>query len=340
MPKRLVRTSILLLMISLGVLTIHPVYAGRISIAVTMPQLKPVVQEIGGERISVECIIPAGADPHSYEPSEQLLMKILSNASLIVMSGPTHLLIEKKIWELHDRGVLGIPVIDYRDYVTEGLKILKNMKTETPNPHGYMFSLTGLEAIAKAIAKKLIKIDPENREYYERNLERYLSKLSSIRNEIRGLGIQGARVILLGPPMQYVAEDLNLRIIDWILPELSIEVTERDVSRIEEEIRSGKADLVFVSDLELSRQGKFLSLLKERKIPYVVVPVLSLSNEPHMISLFAATSLKYRSGLMIGGSREGDLWRSMLIPSITANVILAFLLVLLLLKVRSYARER
>jgi len=336
--ERLVTTCILLI-ISLGVLTIHPVYADRISVAVTMPQLKSVVQEIGGERVLVECIIPAGADPHSYEPSEQLLTKILSNASLIVMSGPTHLLIEKKIWELHDRGVLESPIVDYRDYVREGLKILKNMKTGTPNPHGYMFSLMGLEAIAKAVAKGLIEIDPGNQGYYKMNLEKYLSKLSSIKNEIRELGIQEIKVILLGPPMQYVAEDLGLRIIDWILPELSIEVTERDVSRIEGEIRSGEADLVFVSDLELSRQGKFLGLLKDRKIPYVVVPVLSLSDEPHMISLFAATSLKYRSELAISGSGESGLWRSMLTPSITANIILALLLVLLLLKVRSYARE-
>jgi len=338
-PVRRVKTCILLL-ISLGTLMIHPVYADKISVAVSMPQLKPVVQEIGGERVSVECIIPAGADPHSYEPSEQLLMKTLSNASLIVMSGPTHLLIEKKIWKLHDRGVLESPIIDYRDYVREGLKILNNLKTGTPNPHGYMFSLMGLEAIAKAITKKLIEIDPENRGYYEMNLEKYLSKLSSIKDEIRKLEVQGIRAILLGPPMQYVAEDLGLRVVDWVLPELSIEVTEGDVSRIEDEIVSGEADLVFISDLELSRQGKFLGLLRERKIPYVVVPVLSLSNEPHMISFFAATLLKYRSELVIGGAGESDLWKSMLVPSITANIILAFLLALLLLKVRSYARER
>ncbi|MCD6260588.1 MAG: zinc ABC transporter substrate-binding protein [Thaumarchaeota archaeon] len=339
MLERLATTCILL-MISLGALTIRPVYADRIMVAVTMPQLKSVVQEIGGEKISVECIIPAGADPHSYEPSEQILTKILSNASLIVMSGPTHLLIEKKIWELHNRGVLKSPIIDYRDYVREGLRILKNAKTGTPNPHGYMFSLMGLEAIAKAVTKKLVEIDPENREYYEVNLNRYLTKLSSIRDEIRRLGVQGVRVVLLGPPMQYVAEDLDLKIVDWILPELSIEVTEGDVLRIEDEIRSGEADLVFVSDLELSRQGKFLGLLKEHRIPYVVVPVLSLSDDPHMIPLLAATSIKYGSGLMVGSSGEGGLWRSMLIPSITANIILALLVALLLLKVRSYARER
>ena len=110
--------------------------------------------------------------------------------------------------------------------------------------------------------------------------------------------------------------------------------------RDRDEIRSGKADLVFVSDLELSRQGKFLGLLKEHRIPYVIVPVLSLSNDPHMIPLLAATSIKYRSGLTVGGSGEGGLWRSMLIPSITANIILTLLVTLLLLKVRSYARER
>ncbi|RLG01089.1 MAG: hypothetical protein DRN49_02040 [Thaumarchaeota archaeon] len=332
-------TICVLLTISLEVLTIHPVYTDKFLVAVTMPQLKPIIQEIGGEKVLVECIIPAGADPHSYEPSEQLLMKILSNASLIVMSGPAHLLIEEKIWELYDRGILEIPIIDYRDYVKEGLKIMKNMKTGTPNPHGYMFSLMGLEAVAKAVAKKLIEIDPENQRYYEMNLEKYLSKLSSIRNEIKGLGIQGVKVILLGPPMQYVAQDLGLKVVDWVLPELSIEVTEGDILRIENEIKSGEADLVFISDLELSRQGKFLGLLRERKIPYVVVPVLSLSSEPHMISFFAATSLKYRSESVIGRSGESDLWRSILIPSITANIILAFLLVLLLLKVRSYAKE-
>ena len=41
----------------------------RMRVVATTPILADLAQQIAGERASVHSLVPAGADPHSYEPS-------------------------------------------------------------------------------------------------------------------------------------------------------------------------------------------------------------------------------------------------------------------------------
>ena len=67
---------------------------GKIIIAVTATPLIYVASLIGGDRVVVYSLVPAGVDPHHFEPSTSFLVNSLSNATIVLMTGPvsyTHL---------------------------------------------------------------------------------------------------------------------------------------------------------------------------------------------------------------------------------------------------------
>ncbi|MSX95184.1 MAG: hypothetical protein F2739_01415, partial [Actinobacteria bacterium] len=59
---------------------------GRPKIIATTPLMGDLVKQVGGDAVSVEVLIPRGADPHDFEPSASQAAR-LRDASLIVSNG-------------------------------------------------------------------------------------------------------------------------------------------------------------------------------------------------------------------------------------------------------------
>lgn len=57
-----------------------------IAVAVTIPPLRQFVEAVGGDRVSVMVMVPAGANPHTYEPTPGQL-RALSDTDVYVMVG-------------------------------------------------------------------------------------------------------------------------------------------------------------------------------------------------------------------------------------------------------------
>jgi len=331
-PKNMLLAALLLALITS--LTVHAqAQAGnRVLVLVTAPSLKTVVEAVGGDRVEVKSILPAGADPHSYEPIPQELLSLVSNASLIVMTGPHHFPVEERLGELAEEGLLRTPILDYRDYLDYGLSILSIPDTGAQNPHGYIYSITGLRAIAKACAAELSRIDPKNSDYYEKRLRSYLGKLSSLEERVRRMRVEGVRVILGGPALQYLAEDLGLKVEGIILKAHGAEPTPEDVMNAVRAVKDKRVELVMLSDLELKDNPELARMLRENGVRYVVVPLLEVSDQPELAPLLAAALLK--SNVQDYGGSTTSLLEIIALPSLLANLILILFLVLLIMKVR------
>ena len=78
--------------------------ASKLNVAVTLQPYAKIVEEIGGDRVSVITMIPPNADPHSYEPKPSVL-KTFSKAELYLSDSsgldqvwlPRFLSVNKKI---------------------------------------------------------------------------------------------------------------------------------------------------------------------------------------------------------------------------------------------------
>jgi len=315
-------------MLNAGISAYHASPA-KLGIAVSTEDLASVVKFIGGDYVNVKVLIPPGTDPHHYELTENQLISILSGTSLVVLSGPSHLVIEERIKELTQYSIINALVVDYRDYVHWGLKLLTT-KAGGVNPHGYTYSLTGLKSVAEAVAHALKDLDPGNSAYYEARLDAYLRNLEGVKEVINELNVGRVNTVLLTPVLQYLVNDINVTLVDVILPELDVEPSESDVNKLVSYVRNGYADLILLSDLEAMKFSKLVNVLMTEKVPYTVIPVLKMVSNPHLIPLVASLSIKSATlGTNLVGSSEvgGD---PLKYASLAANALLALMLILTL----------
>jgi zinc transport system substrate-binding protein len=139
-------------------------------------------KEVGKDRVDVSLIIPAGVEPHDWEPSIQDIQQI-QQADIIIVNGVGFENWLKSIEKLN----LELDIIDS----SIGVNIIKDIADEQESMLGdpHIWLNPNLAKIqVKNIVNGLIKSDPDNSQYYNDNYESYIKKLDildlKIRNEL------------------------------------------------------------------------------------------------------------------------------------------------------------
>jgi zinc transport system substrate-binding protein len=136
-------------------------------------------REVGKDRVDVSLIIPAGIEPHDWEPSIQDIQQI-QQADIIIVNGVGFENWLKSIEKLN----LELDIIDS----SIGVNIIKDIVDDQESPLGdpHIWLNPNLAKIqVKNIANGLIKLDPDNSQYYNDNYERYIKKLDALDLKIR-----------------------------------------------------------------------------------------------------------------------------------------------------------
>ncbi|HLS29235.1 MAG TPA: zinc ABC transporter substrate-binding protein [Flavobacteriaceae bacterium] len=148
--------------------------------------LTDILYEIGKDSIEVHNLAPVGTDPHEYEPVPEDI-KFATNADLFVQNG-MHLeggdngwfsKLTKSVNADKNRIVKASENVEPIYLIGEG-----KIKNEEVNPHSFISPVVGIE-MAKTIGESLIAVDPDNKEFYQKNMEDYLAKLKEVEAEYR-----------------------------------------------------------------------------------------------------------------------------------------------------------
>ena len=135
---------------------------------------------IGDEKIVVSIIIPPGIEPHDWDQSIQDLQN-MQNADMIVINGAGFEPWIAKLISVNPN----ILIID----TSNGISLLEKDKqmfnAEIQNdPHVWLNPVLAKKQVQN-ILNGLIKIDPQNTDYYQENFNAYNSKLIQLDTKIR-----------------------------------------------------------------------------------------------------------------------------------------------------------
>jgi ABC-type Zn uptake system ZnuABC Zn-binding protein ZnuA len=148
----------------------HDNVATPIPVVTTFSTLNSFVQGVGGNRVSVQNLVPIGASPEEYQPAPQDIA-VLSKARLIVQNGSGI-----EVWLAHtlaDASAQNATIITLSD----GLPHIDH------NPHLWMDPVLARAYVGK-IRDALDKIDPADAAYYAHNANAYDAKLSRLQQWI------------------------------------------------------------------------------------------------------------------------------------------------------------
>jgi len=171
----------------------------RLKVVVTILPQAEFVEKVGGEMVEVTVMVPPGASPHTYEPTPKQLFEV-SEADIYFQVGSGidfERLFMRKISEVN-RQMLVVNC-------SEGIRIVNR------DPHVWLSPINA-EVMVKNIYRGLTAVNPENEEYYRRNMEHYIEELKKLDEEIRKtLEVLSVRYFMIyHPAWSYFAREYNL----------------------------------------------------------------------------------------------------------------------------------
>ncbi len=188
------------------------VLGNKIHIVASILPLADFARQVGGERVDVEVLVPAGASPHTYELTPAQL-RAVSHARLLVLNGAgLEFWANKVISSANNPRLIVVTLSD-------GLKIIAG-ETDEPggNPHTWLSPINAMHDVEK-IRDALVQADPAGAETYRISTEKYLGELRKLDSEIRAAatGFSSRKFIAFHAAWAYFANDYGLEEVDVMI---------------------------------------------------------------------------------------------------------------------------
>ena len=200
-------------------------------IGATIFPLYDIAKNVAGDKIEVVLVAPAGASPHTFEPSPADI-KNLSGSRVIFSIGEG-----LDNWtQAIAAALLGTAVKP----VSEGIVLIMTEEDEEEeeenghheeaeeghehhhgdtNPH-YWLSVPNAKIIAENITAEIILLDPENEAYYRENLSEYNTRLDDADSAVRLMlrNIPNKNIITMHDAWPYFAQEYGLEVVGTFEP--------------------------------------------------------------------------------------------------------------------------
>jgi zinc transport system substrate-binding protein len=255
---------------------------GKTVVAVTLLPQAGFVEAIGGDKVEVVVMVPPGASPHTYEVTPDQMAQLSKAKMYAKVGSPVEF---ELVWMdkliAQNKGMLvvdcsrGIQLME----MTEGEHEHENEaeadsehEHEGLDPHIWL-SVKNAKIMVQNICNGLVRIDPDNKTYYEDNCADYLDKLAELDNELAEdlSGVTNRNFVVFHPAFGYFARDYNLT---QIAVEQGGKEPEADyIVRLIEEAKEHNIKVVFVSPQYSTKSAE--TIAKEIGGKVVVIDPLS-----------------------------------------------------------------
>lgn len=224
----------------------------KLKVATTVAPITNIVENIGGDRIQLEGMVPEGVNSHIFEPQPSLA-RVLTDADLIIANGlfleePTLKLAEANKKEDTPILLLGDGAItreqwqfDFSFPESEG----------HPNPHLWPDPTLGLK-YAELAQEQMASLDPDNADYYKENLEAFRQRINSmdaaIRQSVATIPPENRRLVTYHDSWAYFALSYGMEVIGAVQPSDFAEPSAREVAEIIDQVKELSLPAVFGSE--------------------------------------------------------------------------------------------
>ena len=143
-------------------------------IAATIFPLFDIARNITGDKIDIIQIVPAGASPHTFEVTPQVVLKLQGVAAILKIG-----VLDDWIDDVASSNAPGVKVVQM-----SGLVQLRHFSDGSIDPHIWL-DLNNDKIIAQKIVQLATEIDPNDAELFKKNLDSYTVRLDRADSEIK-----------------------------------------------------------------------------------------------------------------------------------------------------------
>jgi zinc transport system substrate-binding protein len=210
------------------------------------------VARIGGNRVQVSVLVPAGADPHTFEPKPAAMVELSRAGAWFTIGVPFEENLLPRLSSANSdlaivRTEEGIPRME-----TEGGA---HADHDGADPHVWL-SPRLVRRQAENILQGLISVDPAGEKIYRANARRFIAELGALDRELKTIfaGARDRSFLVFHPSWGYLAADYGLR-------QVAIEVEGKepkgaDLARITRLAKEKRIRVIFVEPQFPSRSAR------------------------------------------------------------------------------------
>jgi ABC-type Zn uptake system ZnuABC Zn-binding protein ZnuA len=200
-----------------------------------------LIRQVGGERAQVTALVPASADPHTYEPVPSKVVDV-SKADLVLINGVG---LEETLMDIIKNNVRsGVPVIE----MSAGLPVLEAGHQGTGNPHLWLDVRNAIHYVEVA-RDALIQVDPEGEAEYGANAQAYLAELADldrqVEQSIASIPAERRKLVTFHNAFPYLAERYGLQLVGVVVRSPGQEPSAGEVADLARTISAENVPAVF-----------------------------------------------------------------------------------------------
>ena len=256
------------------------VHIGHLHVVTTVSPITSIVENIGGNRILLEGIVPEGTNSHTFEPAPSVA-KLMSQADLIILNG---LYLEEPSLQMakanSKTGALILALGDKSISPEEWVYDFSFPKSDGhPNPHLWTNPILALK-YAELVAQTLVDLDPVNASYYQSNLEEFEVRIQDLDERIQSavdtIPADNRKLLTYHDSCPFFGPRYGLDIIGAVQPSDFREPSAKEVARLIDQVRETNVPAIFGSDVfpspimeQIAKEGgsKFIDQLRDDDLP-------------------------------------------------------------------------
>ena len=212
---------------------------GVLRVVATTTVFADIIRNVGGERVSVESIIPAGVGPEDYEPKPDDARRLVA-ADLIVSNGVG---LDDFLAKLVDANASATP----RLILGEGIPTID--VDGRPNPHFWLDPTLVRDHYVPAIAAKLTELDPAGKATYDANAAAYSTRLTDLDAELQTkvatIPAADRKLVTFHDAFPYFARHFGFEMVGVVLANVGQDPTAGDLARLVEKVKAAGVKAVF-----------------------------------------------------------------------------------------------
>lgn len=206
---------------------------------------------VAGERQSVDVLIPAGVDPHSFEPAPQDVTKI-ADADLIIENGlGLEAWMQKTIENAGGAPTLVEASAGLTPRTPRAGELIDPAEQAEGDPHFWLDPNNVIQYTLN-IRDALTKLDPAGKDVYAANADAYIVQLKDldtwITQQVAAIPADQRVIVTNHETLGYFADRYGFTIVGTILPGVTTNASPsaQDLAKLTDRIRSANVKAIFL----------------------------------------------------------------------------------------------
>jgi len=214
--------------------------AGKVKVVTTLPLFADLVRQVGGDRVEVNSLAPAGADPHTFEPAPRDIRQV-ETAGIAFGNGLNLEPSTERIIQANLKG--GAQYVKLAETAKEqGAQVIDD------NPHLWL-DIENAKLYLGIIRDSLTAIDKAGESSYNQSYESYALKLVQVasygRGRIASIPSANRKLVTTHDAFPYLARYFGLSIVAFAEEGPGQEPTPNDIANLTNALKGQNVPAVF-----------------------------------------------------------------------------------------------